>query len=59
MQAVVERMPPDAKWRIGHFGVIATVAGLTEGRPWLDRLLATLDHRRTQLDGLLRERLPR
>src|SRR6478609_625705 len=36
MQAVVDRLPSDAKWRIGHYGVIATVAGLTDGRPWLD-----------------------
>jgi cystathionine beta-lyase len=58
MAAVVDRFPPDAKWRIGHLGVIATTAALNDGVPWLDRLLATLDHRRTLLGDLLRDRLP-
>jgi cystathionine beta-lyase len=58
MQTVLDRRPPDTQWRVGHFGVIATVAAVTEGVPWLDQLLSTLDHRRTQLGDLLRERLP-
>lgn len=58
MAAVAGRLPPDAVWRIGHFGVIATVAAFTAGGPWLDRLLATLDHRRALLSDLLRQRLP-
>jgi cystathionine beta-lyase len=58
MAAVTGRFPPDARWRIGHFGVIAAVAAFTAGGPWLDQLLATLDHRRALLSDLLRERLP-
>ena len=58
MAAATDRFPPDTKWRGGHFGVLATVAAYTEGEPWLDRLLATLDHRRTLLATLLRDRLP-
>ncbi len=58
MAAVTSRFPPDTRWRIGHFGVMATVAAFTAGEPWLDQLLATLDHRRAFLSGLLRERLP-
>jgi cystathionine beta-lyase len=58
MAAVVDRFPPDAVWRIGHFGVLATVAAYTDGGPWLDRLLTTLDHNRTLLADLLRKRLP-
>lgn len=58
MAAVVDRFPPDAPWRVGHFGVISAVAAFTEGGPWLDRLLGTLDDRRTVLTGLLRSRLP-
>jgi cystathionine beta-lyase len=58
MAAVVDRFPPDARWRIGHFGVIASVAAFTAGEPWLDQLLATLDHRRAFLGDLLRQRLP-
>jgi cystathionine beta-lyase len=57
MAAVTGRFPPDARWRIGHFGVIAAVAAFTAGEPWLDQLLATLDHRRALLSDLLRERL--
>lgn len=58
MAAVVDRFPPDTPWRVGHFGVLATVAAYTDGGPWLDRLLATLDDRRTLLGRLLAERLP-
>jgi cysteine-S-conjugate beta-lyase len=58
MARVVNRFPPDARWRTGHFGVIASVAAFTAGVPWLDRLLQTLDGRRTQLGELLRDRLP-
>ncbi len=58
MAAVVDRFPPDIRWRIGHFGVIASVAAFTAGEPWLDQVLATLDRRRTLLAALLRERLP-
>jgi cysteine-S-conjugate beta-lyase len=58
MAGVVSRFPPDARWRTGHFGVIATVAAFREGGPWLDDLITTLDARRTQLGDLLRDRLP-
>jgi cystathionine beta-lyase len=58
MAAEVNRFPPDTRWRIGHFGVIAAVAAFTAGEPWLDQLLATLDQRRALLADLLRERLP-
>jgi cysteine-S-conjugate beta-lyase len=58
MAEVVERLPFDLRWRVGHFGVLATVAGFTEGGEWLDRLLLTLDRRRAELGKLLAERLP-
>ena len=58
MARVVDRFPPDARWRTGHLGVIASVAAFTDGVPWLDQLLATLDARRAQLGELLRTRLP-
>jgi cysteine-S-conjugate beta-lyase len=44
MAAVVDQFPADTRWRIGHFGVIAAVAAFTAGEPWLDQLIATLDH---------------
>jgi cystathionine beta-lyase len=58
MARLVDRLPPDARWRTGHLGVIATLAAFRDGGPWLDQLLATLDARRTQLGDLLRDRLP-
>ncbi|HEY6593254.1 MAG TPA: aminotransferase class I/II-fold pyridoxal phosphate-dependent enzyme [Asanoa sp.] len=58
MAKVVDRFPPDTRWRVGHLGVLATVAAFAEGGPWLRRLLATLDDRRALLDGWLRDRLP-
>ena len=58
MAAVVDRLPPDTRWRAGHFGVLASVAAFTAGRDWLDDLLSTLDDRRSVLGGLLRDRLP-
>ncbi len=58
MAAVVDRFPADSRWRIGHFGVIASIAAFTAGEPWLDQVLATLGRRRTLLAALLRERLP-
>lgn len=58
MRAVVERRPVDARWRIGHFGMLASIAAFESGTAWLDALLATLDQRRAQLGDLLADRLP-
>ncbi|MDQ3591983.1 MAG: aminotransferase class I/II-fold pyridoxal phosphate-dependent enzyme, partial [Actinomycetota bacterium] len=58
MRAVTRRLPPDGRWRVGHFGVLATVAALTDGDEWLAALVATLDCRREQLGALVREQLP-
>jgi cystathionine beta-lyase len=49
---------PDNRWRVGHFGVLASIAAYTEEVAWLDRLLATLLDRRDLLAGLLADRLP-
>ena len=58
MATAVAAIPPDYSWRVGHLGVLASVAALTDGEAWLDRLLVTLDRRRAQLAALLAERLP-
>ena len=58
MATAVASIPPDYRWRVGHLGVLASVAALTDGEAWLDRLLVTLDRRRAQLGALLAERLP-
>ena len=31
MAAVVDRFPPDTRWRTGHLGVIASVAAFNDG----------------------------
>ena len=33
MAAVVDRFPPDPRWRVGHLGVIAAVAAYTRAKP--------------------------
>ncbi len=58
MRSVVDAMPPDGRWRIGHFGALATVAAFRSGEPWLDLLHQTLDLRRRELASLLSEHLP-
>ena len=49
---------PDNRWRVGHFGLLASIVAYTEEVAWLDRLLATLADRRDLLANLLAERLP-
>jgi cystathionine beta-lyase len=58
MLSVVDRLPEEMPARIGHFGLLATVAAWTQGGPWLDRLLVTLAERRRQLGELVAVRLP-
>jgi cystathionine beta-lyase len=58
MADLVTKLPPDTRWRTGHFGVLATTAAYTHGDAWLDRLLLTLDDRRSLLTKLIRDRLP-
>ena len=41
-----------------NIGVLATVAAVTDGLPWLDAVIGQLDHNRGILAGLLAERLP-
>jgi cystathionine beta-lyase len=58
MDAVVERFPPESKWGSGQFGVLASIAAYDRGEAWLDRLLVTLERRRSDLGVLLADRLP-
>jgi len=55
MASRVNLLPPDVRWRTGHFGVLATVAAFADGGSWLDELLSTLEQRRTLLTGLLHD----
>ncbi len=54
----LHRMPEVATHGASHLGEIAHVAALTDGRDWLDALLADLDENRRLLGELLDERLP-
>jgi cysteine-S-conjugate beta-lyase len=55
--AVIERLRFVVKHG-GHLGALASIAAFREGRPWLDEVLAVLDHNRSLLAELLAERLP-
>jgi cystathionine beta-lyase len=41
-----------------HLGIRATIAAMTDGRPWLDAALGQLDHNRKLLTELLAQHLP-
>jgi len=52
------RLPEGVHDRVGHLGVIASVAAFTEGEGWLDELRAYLAETRRLLPGLLAEHAP-
>ncbi|HYT09057.1 MAG TPA: aminotransferase class I/II-fold pyridoxal phosphate-dependent enzyme [Mycobacteriales bacterium] len=52
------RLPAEVRYRAGILGVAASVAAFTEGRRWLDALLAHLDRNRQLLADLLARALP-
>ncbi|MGA5560494.1 MalY/PatB family protein [Streptomyces platensis] len=54
----VDRLSPHSLYRTGHLGVLATVAALNDGGPWLADVLEALDHNRRLLGDLLGELLP-
>jgi cystathionine beta-lyase len=49
---------PFAAAHAGHFGLMAAVAAYRGGAPWLDDVIAVLDHNRALLAELLAEKLP-
>ncbi|MEZ5117058.1 MAG: aminotransferase class I/II-fold pyridoxal phosphate-dependent enzyme [Candidatus Nanopelagicales bacterium] len=53
-----ERVPQEAHFTTGLFGVVAAVAAYSEGQDWLDRALATIDRNRALLADLLDRDLP-
>jgi cystathionine beta-lyase len=55
--AVIEGLPVSAT-HCGHLGAIGSIAAFREGGPWLDDVLAVLDHNRRLLASLLTEHLP-
>jgi cystathionine beta-lyase len=55
--AVIAGLPFGAT-HCGHLGAIASVAAFHDGGPWLDDVIAVLDHNRLLLGALLAEHLP-
>ena len=55
---LVERLPEELPWRVGHLGVLAGIAAYRQGEPWLDEVIGVLDHHRRYLAELLAERIP-
>jgi cysteine-S-conjugate beta-lyase len=55
--AVIEKLPFTAT-HAGHFGAIASAAAYRDGAPWLDDVIAVVDHNRGLLADLLAEHLP-
>jgi cysteine-S-conjugate beta-lyase len=58
MRDALRALPVDIHDRVGHLGVVASIAAFRHGEPWLDELRAYLDNTRRWLPGLLAERLP-
>lgn len=58
MSAYLKDLPTEIESRIGHLGVIASIAAFAECRPWLDELVAYLDGNRKLFGELLRQHLP-
>jgi cysteine-S-conjugate beta-lyase len=56
-QDLIEALPFIAK-HAGHFGLLATVAAYREGTPWLEDVIAVIDHNRALLADLLAATLP-
>jgi cystathionine beta-lyase len=55
--ALIERLPVSAT-HCGHLGALGSIAAFRDGGPWLDEVLAVLDHNRSLLAQLLGARLP-
>jgi cystathionine beta-lyase len=58
MREALDRLPVDLHDRVGHLGVIASVAAFAEGDEWLDELRSYLAETRRRLPGLLDEHAP-
>lgn len=56
--AALHALPHVANHGVSSLGVVASVAAYTDGGPWLDGLLAELEHRRRQFGVLVAEHLP-
>lgn len=57
-RAIVRRLSEDFAFRVGHHGVLASVAAYRDGGAWLDELLRALDSNRMLFRHLLRDLVP-
>lgn len=58
MQAIVRRLGEDFTFRVGHIGVLASIAAYRDGGAWLDEMVTALDANRTLFLRLLRDLIP-
>ena len=59
MQVIVRTLGEDFSFRVGHHGVLASIAAYRDGGRWLDELLPALDGNHTLFRRLLRDAIPR
>lgn len=57
-RAIVERLPPETPFSVGHLGVLAAQAAFRDGADWLASVTAILDRNRRLLTQLLQDYLP-
>jgi cystathionine beta-lyase len=58
LHAKLAAMPPAVHWRSSILGGFATATAFSDGQPWLDEVLKSLDHNRKMLRDLLTAKLP-
>lgn len=58
MTSLIRSLPQEVTSRTGLFGVLATCAGLTHGRAWLDATIAAIEANVTLLREQLAQKLP-
>lgn len=58
MSELVESLPDEVSFRTGLFGHIATRAGFTSGREWLEETIATVESNLALLERQLAKKLP-
>ncbi|WP_157487628.1 MalY/PatB family protein [Leifsonia sp. Root112D2] len=59
MSRLLSALPEEVHFRTSLFGRIAATAAFTEGEPWLDAALETIESNAALLASLLDERMPR
>ncbi len=58
MAALIRSLPAEVTYRTGHFGLLATEVGFTEGREWLADTITRIQDNVALLDRLVADHLP-